>query len=96
MREVIDDQIGPAQALKYLYGKDFLHAIGEFEMAGDLAGAQRAAHSLARLYDDDLGRPERAYAIYRLSLRYYEHLRAQQHKPQKGQTETGAHGDVAQ
>jgi len=27
---------------------------------------------------------------------YLEHLRAQQHKPQKGQTETGAHGDVAQ
>jgi UPF0755 protein len=27
---------------------------------------------------------------------YLEHLRAQQHKPQKGQTETGAHGEVAQ
>jgi UPF0755 protein len=27
---------------------------------------------------------------------YLEHLRAQQHKPQKGQTETGAHGDVSQ
>jgi UPF0755 protein len=26
---------------------------------------------------------------------YLDHLRAQQHKPQKGQTETGAHGDVA-
>jgi UPF0755 protein len=26
---------------------------------------------------------------------YLEHLRAQQHKPQKGQTETGAHGDIA-
>ena len=27
---------------------------------------------------------------------YLEHLRAQQHRPQKGQTETGAHGDIAQ
>jgi UPF0755 protein len=27
---------------------------------------------------------------------YLEHLRAQQHRPPKGQTETGAHGDVAQ
>jgi UPF0755 protein len=26
---------------------------------------------------------------------YLEHLRAQQHRPQKGQTETGAHGDIA-
>jgi UPF0755 protein len=26
---------------------------------------------------------------------YLEHLRAQQHKPQKGQTETGAHGEIA-
>lgn len=26
---------------------------------------------------------------------YLEHLRAQQRKPQKGQTETGAHGDIA-
>ena len=26
---------------------------------------------------------------------YLEHLRAQQHRPQKGQTETGAHGEIA-